>query len=61
MAPVKKRENRTRRRILDHIAQAEFIGWPALAESWRRELRRFDARARISPKALDVHTASGLN
>jgi hypothetical protein len=36
--------SKLRRRLLDRIAQAEFIGWPALAESWRRDLARFDAR-----------------
>ena len=36
-------QGRRRLLILDRIAQAEFIGWPALAESWRRELRALDA------------------
>jgi len=34
-----------RGRIEHAIRQAEFIGWPALAASFRKDLEAFDAKA----------------
>lgn len=50
-----KRGARSKRSlIIERIAQAEFIGWPALAESWRRDLAAFDAAVRDARSALEM-------
>ena len=53
-APAPKTPEEAKRRGMQHIRtaikrmiwQAEFIGWPALAESFRRDVAALDAKRR---------------
>lgn len=46
--PASERSKITFRHIENSIAQAEFIGWPALADSFRCDLIAAQAKARGS-------------